>query len=81
VKSPPRAPRANCYAERWVRTTRTECTDRILVYNQTHPRAVLRTLPPTTHDERPVHALLPPPAGALPRCEQRPAQQGNLPTK
>jgi putative transposase len=42
VKSPSRAPRADRDAERWIRTVQAGCTDRMLIYGESHLRMVLR---------------------------------------
>ncbi len=41
VKIPPRSPRANACAERFVLTARTEITDRMLIFGQRHLQLVL----------------------------------------
>ncbi len=41
VGTPPRAPQANAFAERWVRTVRTECLDQVLILDQHHLKHVL----------------------------------------
>ncbi len=67
VRIPPRSPRANAYAERWVRTARAEVTDRMLIAGQRHLRAVLDEYVAYYNQHRPHRArnLRPPDSGEI----------------
>jgi transposase InsO family protein len=70
VRIPPRCPRANCFAERFVLTARTELTDRILILGERHPRTVLAQYGTHYNGRRPHRALrLQPPRPDHPRPE------------
>jgi putative transposase len=66
IRTPIQAPNANAHAERWVRTLRADCLDRILILGPRHLEHVLRVY--RQHNEhRPHRALdLFPPSGRSP---------------
>jgi hypothetical protein len=56
VKIPPQSPRANAYAERWVRTARAEVTDRMLIAGRRHLHTVLDAYAAHYNQHRPHRA-------------------------
>jgi putative transposase len=72
IRTPLQAPNANAHAERWVRTLRADCLDRILIlgrrhlehvlhvyrchYNEHRPHRALQLLPPSGRDPTPLNA-------------------------
>ena len=53
IRTPVRSPRANAYAERWVRTVRTECLDWLLILGHGHLERVLREYVNHYNQQRP----------------------------
>ena len=84
VKIPPRCPRANCFAERFVLTVRTEVTDRLLIFGERHLRRVLAEYTAHYNTQRPHRALhlrpprpeSPVPEPVLGRIRRRPVLGG-----
>jgi transposase InsO family protein len=67
LRTPIQAPNANAYAERWVRTVRNECLDRILILGSRQLEHVLRVFVRHYNEHRPHRALgLHPPVPARP---------------
>ena len=67
IRTPIQAPNANAHAERWVRTLRADCLDRILILGRRHLEHVLRVYRRHYNEHRPHRALdLIPPNGRDP---------------
>jgi len=76
IKTPVQAPNANAYAERWVRTVRGDCLDRILIAGRRNLERVLRIYVRHYNEHRPHRAL-----GLLPPDHSIPTPQATLPLR
>jgi len=65
IRTPIRAPQANAYAERFIRTVRHECLDWLLILGRRHLEHVLSTYVTHYNCERPHRALALVPPGTI----------------
>jgi putative transposase len=81
IHTPIRAPQANAYAERFVRTIRAECLDWLLILGRRHLERVLRAYAAHYNRERPHRALAlhpPKPTAAIPRPDSGRVERRDL---
>jgi putative transposase len=86
VKIPPRSPRANARADRFVLTARTEITDRMLIFGERHLRTILTQYeahyngrrPHRTRQLRPPRPDHPPADLSHKRIKRRPVLGGHI---
>jgi putative transposase len=79
VQTPLQAPNANAYAERFVRSIKEECLDRIIPIGERHFRRAIREFVDRYHHERnhqaldnaPIDGVVPRQTGRRIRCRPR----------
>jgi putative transposase len=76
IRTPIRAPRANAFAERFVRTVRQECLDHVLIYGRRHLERVLQDYVAHYVAERPHRGL----SLAVPAGNRTPRVRGSTRT-
>ena len=71
IRTPIQAPNANAVAERWIRSVREECLDKILILGEWHLRRVLSTYVDYYNHARPHQGIdqqCPVPLGRMPKA-------------
>ncbi len=75
LKTPVRAPKANAFAERWVRTIREDCLDHVMITGRRHLERTMRDYTTHYNNERPHRGLaLATPAGETPAARGQPVE-------